>query len=269
VTAALLALLLAAPAAAERQQRFLEILRTYPQRPPEESLQLVEALVDQGPFEERDRALYWLGSVRLTARDPAGARRPFARLRAEHPGSIWVERADLGEGDASAQERDYGAALRWYERAAQARDPAVRELSRLSTTQVLVLRARQRWAMAAGAFALLVLALLCASIARRWPVALLPLPAEARVLWPVLAVMALLSLRQDPAPRAAVLQLCAAGALFTLLSGWRTRAAQPGPAGRAVQALGTLAALIATLYVAVWRADLVGMVLETLRAGPE
>ena len=264
MSALLLLLALATPA--ERQDRFHELLRSYPSRPPAESVALVSALIDEGPFDERDRALYWIGSVSLQRRDFAAARSLFARLRRDHPASPWIERADLGEAEASAQERDFQGSLRWLEKAAQAKDPAVRELARLSSAQVDTLRARQRLAVAAGAFALLVLALLLVSIARRGSRPLWPLPAEVRVLLPVLAVLSLLSLRQDPAPRAAVLEVCAAGALLAVASGLSQR---KSAGGRALQALGTVAALGACAYIAVWRADLVNMVLETFRAGPE
>lgn len=264
----------AAPAAsaaadpASRQERFLELLRTYPARAPATSMALVAALVDEGPFAEHDRAEYWLGSARLTAGDRASARAWLARLRQDHPGSPWVERAALLEGDAAAQERSYDESLAWYARAAAARAPDVRELSRLAAAQVLLLRARQRWAIAAGAFALLVFLALALSIARlRAP--LWPPPPELRVVGPVLAVLAVLSLRQDPAPRRAILELCAGGALLATLSGLRLRALALRPSGRALHAALLLGALVALAYVAVYRGDLVGMVLETFRTGPE
>jgi len=47
------------------------------------------------------------------------------------------------------------------------------------------------------------------------------------------------------------------------------RAANPGVAGRALQGGITLLALAAAAYAAVYRADLINMVLETFRAGPE
>jgi hypothetical protein len=264
-----LALLALATPASDRQARYHDLLRTYPSRPAAESAALVSALIDEGPFADRDGALFWMASVRLQARDLGAARALFARLRREHAGSPLIERADLGEAEASAQEGDYGGALRWLDKAAGASDAAVRELAMLSSAHVRALRGRQRLAWAAGLFALLVLALLVASVARRWPVPLRPLPAEARVLLPVLAVLALLSLRQDPAPRAAVLEVCAAGAIFSLAAGLSLRAGPAGLAGRALRAASALAALGACAYVAVWRADLISMVLETLRAGPE
>jgi hypothetical protein len=267
---ALAAVLLALAGTPEaRQERFLELLRTYPSRSVDESARLVTALVDEGPFAERDRALYWLGSARLAAQDVPSARGYFARLRREHPGSIWVERAALGEAEAAARERQYGAALRWLGEAGLSRDPAVRELSRLSRAQVLVLRARQRWAWACGAFAAAVFGALCFSLWRRRPVQVRPLPVEVHVVLPVLGLLALLSVRQDPAPRAAVLQLCAAGALLVTASGLRLRAASPGPLGRGLQVALTVAAMAAVFYLAIWRAELINMVFETLRAGPE
>lgn len=259
------------PAAeAARQEQFTELLRTYPERPPEVTLGRVAALVDQGPFAERDRAIYWIGSARLALGDRGGARAWFVRLGREHTGSPWVERSWLGLADAAAMERRFAEALRWHARAQGARDPAVRELARLSAVNVRVLQWRQRAAWACTAFALAVVAWLFASALRaRGAAALWPLPAEARIVLPVLGVLAVLALRQDPAPRGAVLELCAAGAVLALGSGARLRARAPGPRGRLLQAGLALAALLAWGYVAVWRGDLVGMVLETLRAGPE
>jgi len=266
------------------QRQFIDLLRTYPQRPVAESHRLVEALVDAGPFAERDRALYWLGSARLSAKDLPGARGSFARLRREHPGSAWVERATLGEAEACGLERDYACALRWLEEAKVARDPAVRELGRLSTAQVKDLVSRRRIAVGGLVFAAAVLIFLLASFWRRrqrailstrigdplrHAVAILPLPTEVTVLLPVLGMLALLSVRQDPAPRAAVLQICAAGALLVTASGLRLRAAAPGAAQRVLQIAATVLALAACVYAAIWRADLYAMVLETIRAGPE
>src|SRR5205807_1195234 len=81
------------------------------------------------------------------------------------------------------------------------------------------------------------------------PFGLWPLPAEARIVLPVLAVLALLSVRQDPAPRAAIFELCTGAALLVTLSGLRLRAASPRGASRFLHAAGTLAALVALAYV--------------------
>lgn len=254
---------------AQRQARFTELLRTYPERAPELTLGEVARLVDQGPFAERDRAVYWIGSARLALGDRAGARSWFAKLRREHAGSVWVERSLLGMADAAAAERRFGEALAWHAQALGARDPAVRELARLSSLQVLTLRHRQWAAWASMAFASLVaLGLLGAVLRRRGPAGLWPLPAEARIALPVLGVLALLSLRQDPAPRGAVLELCAAGFVLSFLSGARLSLGS-SRGQRLAQALVVLAAFAAWAYVAIWRADLVGMVQETWRAGPE
>jgi hypothetical protein len=266
-----------ADAAAVRQERFLYYLRTYPDRPPDETLGAVAALVDQGPFRERDRAIYWLGSARLSLGDRVGLRRWFAKLQREHPQTVWVERGYLGMAEAATQERRYAEALTWYARADGAQDAAVRELARISREQVLILQLRQRAAWVAQAAAALLALFFFVSTLRleraagRSPRALLELPAEARVLWPVLGVLALISSQQDPAARRAVLEICAAGAVLSWLSGARLRAlgprATPGP--RLLHGALALAAMGALAYAAVWRGDLVGMVLETVRAGPD
>ena len=250
-------------AAAAREDRFVDLLRTYPTRPPVETFRQVAQLIDEGAFPERDRAEYWIGSARLAAGDRAGARAWFSRLARDYPGSVWEERSWLGLGDAAAQERDLGPALDWYRKAMRAGDPAVREMAHIDAQQAEILRRRQRVAWIAGLAALLVAALFGWQ-GRKTP--LLPLPAETRVVLPVLAVLALMSLRVDPAPRAAILELCAGGALLSLLSGMRLKAARPN---RALHALLALAALACLAYVAVYRGDLIGMVQETFRTGPE
>ena len=261
----------AAPAtgAAERQERFLDLLRTYPERAPRETVAQVEHLVDAGEFDDRDRAEYWAGSVLLSLHDREGARQWFARLQREYASSPWAERSWVALGDAAVQERRYRAALEWYGKATAARDETVREMGRIAVHTSEVLRARQLWAWAAGAVAAGVAAFLLASLFRHRPLVLWPLPVEARVVLPVLAVLALLSVRQDPAARAAILELCAAAAILVTLSGLRLRAAHPERAARAVHAAGTLAALVALAYLAVYRGGLIGMLLETFRAGPE
>jgi hypothetical protein len=269
----LLAMLFAAPVAPEivaaaREDRFLELLRSYPERPPAETFRQVQGLIEEGPFAERDRAEYWIGSARLAAGDRDGARLWFARVARDYPGSVWDERSWLGMGDAAVQERDYRGALIWYRKAATAGDAAVRELSRIDSQQALVLRGRQRIAWAAGALALIIGAFFAAT-ALRARAALRPLPAETHIVLPVLAVLALLSVRVDPAPRLAILELCAGGALLSLLSGLRLRALRLRGTARALHAGLALLALFCIAYVAVYRGDLVGMVQETFRAGPE
>ncbi|HUJ29357.1 MAG TPA: hypothetical protein VLW85_25230, partial [Myxococcales bacterium] len=164
--------------------------------------------------------------------------------------------------------RDYGTALRWYARAQGATDAAVRELGQISALQARVLRERQRAAWACGMLALSIAAFFAASALRRrarpWP-----LPAETRIVLPVLGVLALLSVRIDAAPRAAVLQLCAAGAVVSLLSGMRLTAVKPAGAGRALHLALALTALGCIAFIALYRSDLIGMVEETFRAGPE
>ena len=261
-----LALGAVAPDVAAREHRFLELLRSYPERPPADTFRQVGQLIDEGPFAERDRAEYWIGSARLAAGDRDGARAAFGRVAKDYPGSVWEERSWLGLGDAAAQERDYAAALLWYQRAAKAGDAAVRELSRIDGAQAVILRGRQRVAWAAGALALCIAGFFAASGFRA---PLRPLPAETRIVLPVLAVLALLSVRVDPAPRLAILELCAGGAVLSLLSGLRLRALRPRLPARLLHAALALAALGCIAYVAVYRGDLVGMVQETFRAGPE
>lgn len=272
-----------ADAAEARQEQFLYYLRTYPERPPDQTLGAVAALVDQGPFRERARALYWLGSARLSLGDRDGLRGWFVRLRREHPGTVWVERGFLAMADAAAQERRFGEALDWYAQADSAQDAAVRELSRISRGQVLTLQWRQRAAWAAQTAAALVALWLLFSALRleraaasrgeagRGPRALLAMPPEARVLWPVLVVLALIALQQDTLARRSVLEICAAGAVLSWLSGARLRALGPWASLRLRGLHGALvlAAMLGLAYAAVWRGDLVGMVLETIRAGPD
>ncbi len=244
-------------------------MRTYPQREPRETLARVEQLIVEGEFLDHDRAEYWMGSAWLALQEVDRARGWFERVGRDHPGSVWVERSWMGMGDAAAHDRRYGEALEWYAKAEGARDQAVREMARVSARSTQALRVRQRLAWAAGGLAVVVAGLLAASLRRHGPVRFWPLPAEARIVTPVLGVLALLSARQDPAPRAAILELCAGAALLITLSGLRLRAASPRGAARALHAAGTLAALGALAYVAVYRGGLVGMLLETLRAGPE
>jgi len=254
---------------AARTARFLQLLRTYPERPIAESFAAVSQLLEAGPFPERDRAEYWLGSARQASGDREGARAAFDRLAHDHPGSPWVERSWLSLGDAAAQERRYGAALEWLQRAGSAGDPGVRELARISAGQILILRARQRWAWASAAAALGVGLAFLIDWLRRKPRQLFPLPAELRIVLPVLAVFAVLSTATDPAPRRTALALCAGGALLIGLSGLRQRAAGPRGLALAVHLLAALLALCALAYAAVWQWDLFGMVLETFRTGPE
>ncbi len=266
VIAALASSLQPPASSAFREQRFVELLRTYPERAPAETFRQVAALIEDGPFPQRDRAEYWMGSARLATGDRDGARSWFDRVGRDYPGSVWEERSWLGLADAAAQERSFGEALRWCARAQAANDAAVREIGGITAANVRTLQRRQRIAWIAGAVAIGI-ALFLAAGARRGP--FLPVPAEARILVPVLAVLAILSTRVDPAPRGAVLTICAAGALLSFIGGVRLRALRLPLSGRLVQASLALIALACTGYVAVYRFDLVGMVAETLRGRPE
>ena len=290
LAAAALSLLLLAPAGAagaeaaapSRQERFLYLLRTYPERPPDQTLAQVAALVEEGPFAERDRAIYWLGSARLSLGDRAGLRALAAKLARDYPGSTWVERSYLGLADAAAQERHFDEARSWYALAGRAADAGVRELARIALPQIVTLQNRQRaaWSGQAAALAIalwLFLSALRLERARRGAglrEALLALsvpPPEARVLLPVLLVVCLIALQQDPAPRGAVLELAVGGALLTWLSAARLRALAAAAPRRARlgQVALALVAMACVAYTAVWRGDLVGMVLETVRAGTD
>src|ERR1700682_4104022 len=133
------ALLLSLAASTEpsaREERFLFLLHTFPERPPAETFRQMEKLIEEGPFPQHDRAEYWMGSAALAAGDRESARRWFARVAKDHPASVWEERGWLGLGDAAAQERGYGEALVWYGRAQAATDAAVREVGRISDGQV-------------------------------------------------------------------------------------------------------------------------------------
>jgi len=138
----------------------------------------------------------------------------------------------------------------------------VRELSQIDAKQARVLQRRQRLAWCFGALSLVIALLFFAQGFRR----LWPLPVETRIVLPVLAVLALLSTRIDPAPRTAILTLVLGGAVLSVLSGARLAAA---PRNRLLHALLGLVCLAGLGFVAVYRADLVGMLFETFRTGPE
>jgi len=191
-----------------------------------------------------------MGSATLAAGDRESARRWFRRVGRESPGSVWEERSWLGLGDAAAQERSYGEARAWYVRAQAGTDPAVRELGHISDGRARTLQRLQRMAWAAGAVALAIAAFFALGGRRaRW----IPLPAETRIVLPVLAVLALLSTRVDPAPRAAVLTLCAE-ARVVAAERRPLRALGAGRAARLTHALLGLLALACVAYVAVYRA---------------
>ncbi|HEX9605290.1 MAG TPA: hypothetical protein VF973_16170, partial [Myxococcales bacterium] len=65
---------------AGRQERFLYLLRTYPQRAPRETLAQVEQLIGEGDFPDHDRAEYWMGSAWLALQEGEVARRWFERV---------------------------------------------------------------------------------------------------------------------------------------------------------------------------------------------
>ena len=82
-------------------------------------------------------------------------------------------------------------------------------------------------------------------------------------------MLSLLSSRFDPLPRAAILELCAGGAALAVLSGMRSRAVRPRGWRKLLHAALALAALAGAAYVALYRGNLVGMLVETFRAGPD
>jgi len=187
----------------------------------------------------------------------------------ERPSRVGLgERSWLGMGDAAAQERRYGAALEWYAKAEERGRGGARDRPRLGANDAGAARPAapglgggrpgggRRGAPGSVAAASWARAPLAA--ARRGT----DRHSRARSPGPPLRAAG------SGAARRHSRALRGRG-----LAGHSLRPAPPrrlaAGAARALHAAGTLAALGALAYVAVYRGGLVGMLLETLRAGPE
>jgi tetratricopeptide (TPR) repeat protein len=89
------------------------------------ALALYRAILAEDPgFDHRDAALFNAGMILADGADPE-AERMFARLVAEHPGSPYVQEANLRMGDMHFNAKRYPESIRLYESAAAGDDPSL------------------------------------------------------------------------------------------------------------------------------------------------
>jgi TolA-binding protein len=250
------------------------ILGGFPTRSKSESIRLMEALLAREPgFALADRAAYWIGSVYLQERRADDALAAFARVEARYPRSDWAQRARQARGDILAARGDAAGARRAYEAIVRGADPRAAAVAAAALARLRTQVWRARLAAAAGLAVLLALALLAVAV-RRVGRGLLAVPVEVKLYLPAAALFVLLAWRENPALGRALAELGGATAvgLHLLVHFVRQAAARPGRRRLArglALAAGVALFVGAAGYVAVHRAGLTTMLVETMHSGPE
>lgn len=265
--------------------RFQEIVRATSEGSPERISRLEELVAKEPGFALIDQALYLLGSARMKAGRP-DAVEAFAELRRRAPDSEWTARADQTEAEALLRDRRFDAARVIYQRLLQRGGPLWSLVGQEGLDRCQLGRHRQLGAYAAYGFLLLVVLVhavgfLRAQRTKRPLPGLWPPPLEVLYYAPVAGFLIIASLRIRSGGGALappLLYIALGGVLIAWLSG---ASAQRRPPQRRPQRRG--AAIAAVVLGLVWRAlavfaltyaviegqDLLDMVLETARNGPD
>lgn len=261
--------------------RFQEIVRTTTEGSPERIARLEELIAKEPGFALIDQALYLLGYARLRAGRPdAGA--AFAELRRREPASEWTARADQTEAEGLLRRRRFDAARTIYLRLLQRGGPLWSLVGKEGLERCQLGRRRQLGAYAAYGFLLLVvlvhaLGFLRAQRAKRPLPGLWPPPLEVLYYAPVAGFLIAVSLRIKSGGgelSTPLLYIALGGVLIAWLSGAsaQRRAPQRRAAAIAAVVFGLLwraLAVLALTYAVLEGQDLLDLVLETARNGPD
>jgi hypothetical protein len=263
---------------AEPLARFNEVLQGFPERPEAESIARVEALLAEHPdWSGGARATLWLAEVHQRGDRLDAAARRFAEVIERWPDSEAAFSAWRGAGDVAAAQRRFAEAARFYERMPVAGDPGRREARRDALAGLDRLRLHYRLYQAAlVALGLIALGLIASARAGAgsWPATARTLvrpPIDVIYMIPIAALLVWAAYREFATAGPAVAIICAGGLAVTWLSAAALRAGPTGhPRARALAhaAAGALAA-IALTYAVLYRIDLIELMLNTLRHGPE
>lgn len=260
--------------------RFQEIVRTTAEGSPERIARLEELVAKEPGFALIDQALYLLGHARLRAGRPdAGA--AFVELRRRAPDSEWTARADQAEAEDLLRRRRFDAARTIYQRLLQRGGPLWSLVGQEGLDRCQLGRHRQLGAYAAYGFLLLVvlvhaIGFVRAQRATRPLAGLWPPPLEVLYYAPVAGFLIAVSLRMKTGGGAlspSLLYIALGGVLIAWLSGASAQR-RPQRRGAAIAAvvLGLLwraLAVFALTYAVLEGQDLLDMVLETARNGPD
>ncbi len=222
-----------------------------------------EALVDRWPNTEAGgRALIWLGELAYQANqfDLAGER--FARAARLFADGELAALAARGRGDIAFQQGHWQRAIDAYQAGLRARPPL---LLRQELRQKIDAATREKRRLSVEWAAWLFLLVFVLRFARDLFRVRLELPVETRLLLPVYALMVGIAWSRDPNVRMALLYLALGSlALVSIAFG------APKAANRSRAALDALLLSVANLavgYIALRRAGIVDMLVETLKFG--
>jgi TolA-binding protein len=263
--------------------RFQEILRTTSEGSPERIARLEELVAKEPGFALIDQALYLLGHARLRAGRPdAGA--AFVELRRRAPDSEWTARADQAEAEGLLRSRRFDEAQTIYQRLLQRGGPLWSLVAQEGLDRCQLGRRRQLGSYAACGFLLLVGLVHAAGFLRArakrsdkglW--GLWPPPLEVLYYAPVAGFLIAVSLRMKTGGGAlspSLLYIALGGVLIAWLSGASAQRRPPQSRSAAIASvvLGLLwraLAVLALTYAVLEGQDLLDMVLETARNGPD
>jgi len=261
------------------QQRFLAIRQGYAARSEAESFAMAEALVRDHPdWPGAPAVALWLAGLDARAGRYEAALRRYLAAAERYAAPEARFDALRGAGDMALALHRFDEAERHYRALDPRGDPGRAAAIADALTGIREARGRWHWlwlsliASTAGFLALIVS--LAAGRPRASLRALWPPPSEVLYLAPVAVVLSAVAYTDYPGLGPAVTAVSAGGVAATWLSGagltrWRRLGARPRRALAIGHALAAGLAILGLVYAALYAADLLDAVVDTLRHGPE
>lgn len=254
-----------------------DILQRYPERSEAESIRLMESLIAAHPtWVGLPKAYIWLGTVHDRAGRYRTAIDKYLEVTRRWPDTEDALDGFRGAGDSALSAGAFDEAEGYFRSMRNPDDPArvrtfIDAMRRLRTAR---LRARLYLAsQIAVAVALLLLIVSLRRAAGSWQAsgaALVPPPLEIIYMLPVAALLCFASFTAHYAIAPAVIIVCASGLVVTWISGAGLRAMGRPGLGRAVaHGVVCFIAVLAVSYIALHRQQLLDMLIETVRFGPD
>ncbi len=256
--------------------RWNELRMGYGERSEVQSQRMAEALIaEYSTWSGLPAVALWLANLHTRRSQPALARRWFREVVRRWPDSKERYEAQLGGADAALALGDFDTAIAEYRALPVGTEPSRRQTQHDALSHAQSERRRHRLYVAALALLILTAAGFLASLAATTRTlqqslrALVVPPIEVVYLAPGLALLMFAAYSDYFAAGPAVATIAVGGLAITWLSGAALAAGKPPRRARSLAHIVTaFVAVLALCYIALYRAQLVDLVLDTVRFGP-